>query len=123
LLGTNALPAVPRLLSLAQEADPATRRQAYSCLASIGLQRQALIPLLTPLLQHPNQVIASEARAYLWVHYGEELRAEGLEMGYVTQFGPGSSNAVPRVQRELRSVRTNAPIPWTPIPAQSAPEQ
>jgi hypothetical protein len=123
LLGTNALPAVPRLLSLAQEANPAIRRQAYSCLASIGLQRQALSPLLTALLRHPNQAIASDAQAYLWYQYREELTAEGLGMAYVTQFGPGSSNPVPRAQRELRSVRTNAPIPWTPMPAQFAPEQ
>jgi hypothetical protein len=96
LLGTNALPAVPGLLSLAQEADPATRRQAYFCLAYIRLQRQALIPLLTPLLQHTNQAIANNAQAYLWDQYREELRAEGL-------------------------VRTNGPVPSVFMPAPTPP--
>src|SRR5262249_6666249 len=120
-LGTNAWPAVPHLLSLAQDADPSVRRQSYKCLASIRLPRQSLQPLLTPLLQNTNPVISSESHTYLWEEYREELQKEGLVLSRAVTFGLTGSNIVPRA--ELRSVGTNGSLPTVVRPEQTTPRK
>jgi hypothetical protein len=123
LLGTNAWPAVPGLLALAQEQDPGVRRSAYACLGYVRLQPQSLIPFLTPLLGHTNQAIRSEAQAYLWEHYRDELEREGFTLTYVMRPGLNGANMVLQPTPGLRPVRTNVLDPLVPTLGPAPPKQ
>lgn len=92
-LGRIGEPAVPELVRMLQDPDPALRRQAADVLARIGPRAGAAVPQLTLALDDADpQVRRSAARA-------------------LGQIGPDAAAAVPTLMRILREDEEPAMLP------------
>jgi hypothetical protein len=72
MLGQDALPAVPALVQLTRHADSEIRLRALVSLGSIGLSKDALLPVLTERLKDADWQVRATAATLLQDKFPEE---------------------------------------------------
>jgi hypothetical protein len=108
-LGRIGAPAVPALIDMLQNPDPAVRKKAIEVLGRMGEDAAPAVPALTALLNDPDLAVRKAAARTLG------------------QIGPEAQAAVPALMRTLFNPPQLQPTqgvtpPLQAVPAQSQPE-